>query len=908
MHSKKIILSIAALFASLISANPLQAAEAVLASDGSLSLGNPELRLAPIIHAFNWDTRTANPHSIGKTIDGFAIQIDEDNTLYGHLVARESENGGVHADYTFKSEASCPVDAVCLAADLPASEIGGGTWTADSQSGTVPVAMLEKVHLFTGNVSRFTLKGPAGKPFFLELTFATPTSVLLQDSRKWGGSSFTLRLSPAYDGRLSKGQTFSLSFTAKGPEPLKIVDDKPVTISTLGGDWIPVKQELEIKPGSALDFSELVPWHKPAGKFGRVIAKGSHFEFEKMPDVSQRFYGVNLCFTANYLSADETSRLASRFRRIGYNTVRIHHFDNALVEGTPDKTTQFNPQSIDQLDQLIAAFVTNGIYVTTDLVVSRSVPWRSIGIDRDGSVPMDEFKLRCAIDPAAMKNWKDFTRLLLTHVNPYTGRRYADEPALAWISLVNEGNLGNYLSAQREIPAYTTRWKEWLTKRRATDPHYLSIPETIPSSLYDITPHSSAYSQFLSELEANMAREMKTFVQNDLHCRALITNGNGWTQKVTDQITRDEVYDYVDDHFYIDHPQFLQKPWSLPSRCPNTNPFKGASQGMIASAFSRIADKPFTVSEYNFSGPGRYRGVGGLSTGAIAALQDWSVLWRFAFSHNRNNLFEAAPIGYFDIGTDPLMLASERASLCLFLRGDVAPLQKTLTLVIPRDAGSVLYSNGVPNVCPSWLETAWSTKVQTTVGREPASSTWRLPFPLAYTPEGASQARNFVAREPFGGGGIRVDDSRGTFIMDTPRTAGGFTEGGIVDAGFLKFDVQDVPATLWVSSLDGKPGRISSRLLLTHLTDVQNTGTSYGEKARRTLLAWGQLPHLAQRGHALVALALDKPEQITVYSLSASGERLTKIKTSVKNGALCFTADTGLNPNAATLLYELVRE
>ena len=59
---------------------------------------------------------------------------------------------------------------------------------------------------------------------------------------------------------------------------------------------------------------------------------------------------------------------------------------------------------------------------------------------------------------------------------------------------------------------------------------------------------------------------------------------------------------------------------------------------------------------------------------------------------------------------------------------------------------------------------------------------------------------------------------------------------------------------------------------------------------------------------ALVALALDKPEQITVDSLSASGVRLTKIKSSVKNGALCFTADTGLNPDAATLLYELVRE
>ena len=33
-----------------------------------------------------------------------------------------------------------------------------------------------------------------------------------------------------------------------------------------------------------------------------------------------------------------------------------------------------------------------------------------------------------------------FARALLTHTSPYTHRRYADEPALAWLSLINEGN------------------------------------------------------------------------------------------------------------------------------------------------------------------------------------------------------------------------------------------------------------------------------------------------------------------------------------------------------------------------------------------------------------------------------------------------------------------------------------
>ena len=30
-------------------------------------------------------------------------------------------------------------------------------------------------------------------------------------------------------------------------------------------------------------------------------------------------------------------------------------------------------------------------------------------------------------------------------------------------------------------------------------------------------------------------------------------------------------YDYVDDHFYVDHPHFLEQDWRLPSRCPTVN-------------------------------------------------------------------------------------------------------------------------------------------------------------------------------------------------------------------------------------------------------------------------------------------------------------------------------------------------
>ena len=51
----------------------------------------------------------------------------------------------------------------------------------------------------------------------------------------------------------------------------------------------------------------------PAGKHGRVIVNAEgRFAFADSPKVARRFYGVNLCFGAHYLSKEEADRLADR--------------------------------------------------------------------------------------------------------------------------------------------------------------------------------------------------------------------------------------------------------------------------------------------------------------------------------------------------------------------------------------------------------------------------------------------------------------------------------------------------------------------------------------------------------------------------------------------------------------------
>jgi hypothetical protein len=439
----------------------------------------------------------------------------------------------------------------------------------------------------------------------------------------------------------------------------------------------------------------------PAGKHGWLRNTGGHFEFENLPGRPKRFYGVNLCFTANYPDHALADILVRRFRRFGYNALRLHHHDAPAVSGSADSTT-LNAGNMDKLDYLVAAAIREGLYITTDLYVSRghAIKWRNIGVDRDGFVDIQLFKVLCAVYDPAFENWATFARNFLSHENKYTGRRYIDEPAMPLISLVNEGGVFmGWSRGVRDDPRVVASWRKWLEAKRAADPSFASgmDGETLPKSYWDMSVRP-VLEQWAGDIEAKMVARMKSYLRS-LGCKALLTNDNCGPH-YTARNGMDGDYDYIDDHFYVDHPSFPEKSWSLPSGCPNVNPLLGKKSVMpVEHDFPRVAGKPFTITEWNFSGPGRYRGVGGILTGATAAMKDWDGLWRFAYSHSRDALgdTDVRSPGYFDLSSDPLALASDRASVCLFLRGDMAPgagdclkmdrARGSFTIVTPRTVG-----------------------------------------------------------------------------------------------------------------------------------------------------------------------------------------------------------------------------
>ena len=966
---------------------------------------------------------TGNAPAANSAVRTFKLTTSTGASILGEATF-SGDKGVLSSAFQFTPEVDNVIFSLHVSANFAAPTLIGQKWAADDKSGDFP-EIYKDAHLFNGEVK--TLKLTLAKAGEMTLTFNAPTAVLIQDNRQWG-PNFEIRIGPQTgpDGlKLKKGEPIKFGYTLAAIQKINLEFDVPGVIAA-GAEWIPLKVDLNIEPDSALDFSKMGFNDTPAGKAGRVIARpDGQFAFEKEPGRIRRFYGVNLCFGANYMSHEQADILADRLMRLGYNAVRIHHYEGELSDKQPSSLA-FNAEKLDQLDYLLAAFGKRGLYITTDLFVSRPVKNEELGLKSPGNVEMDTFKILVPVHAAAWENWKSFSKALLDHVNPYTKLRYAEDPALAWIAMINEGLYGNFLDRERKIPEWNAAWNKWLAKQYPNrdalaaawktelkpEEDFIKSTVAMPDNIYNSTARTRDCCAFYSTLERETVERMTKFLHEDLGCKALITNGSAWTNHLSDQVER-TAFDYVDDHFYIDHPNFLQRQWSLPSRCPNTNPIESGAPGGRSCCFTRLYGKPFTITEYNYAAPGRFRGVGGILTGALGAIQGWGGIWRFAYSHSRDGLFKPERLDYFNMASDPLGQAAERASICLFLRGDMKPAAHSVA--IDMTINEALSAKPMPHLSPAWNWIGWITQVGTEVVRDfqfevdakgdihvgeqmiqAKDIAVELPkvlkghervfmkFDRSLKPESLSpifaitnaagiknltmtggklpvEAHNLVlpmgevsktaynravagtegvnpytassdkimlllklrgvisennptdpARNYFKSetGEITIDGPHGILLLDTPRTAGGYAPAGQIITSQdrrIIVSVADSDATVWASSLDGEPLATSNHILVTHLTDLQNTDIKYQEKARQTLLDWGKLPHLVRNGKANIRLRITTANNLKVYALSTSGKRIGEVKSTVSNGGLEFTANVaeGAEENGARMLYEV---
>lgn len=126
--------------------------------------------------------------------------------------------------------------------------------------------------------------------------------------------------------------------------------------------------------GGAADFSWL---NRALTPEDRITVRDGRFVTLRGDRV--RFFGVNLCFGANFPVEEDAPRIARRLRRLGANLVRLHHLDSQPdPEANPGRANStltsgrypaFNPVAMARLRALLAAFREEGIYVNLNIHV-----------------------------------------------------------------------------------------------------------------------------------------------------------------------------------------------------------------------------------------------------------------------------------------------------------------------------------------------------------------------------------------------------------------------------------------------------------------------------------------------------------------------------------------------------------
>jgi len=225
---------------------------------------------------------------------------------------------------------------------------------------------------------------------------------------------------------------------------------------------------LDVPEGGPLDLSWMN--NEPAGFHGFVRVRNGHFVDGKGRRL--RLYGTNLTGDSALPPEEVAPRLAKRLAQLGFNCVRLHYLDRNY-EGIWDdpNTGSLSAKQLARLDRFVAECAQRGIYINLNLHVARYYP------DQPQAAGSDTFKMGKTLDrwyPPYIEMLKDYCRRLLDRVNPHTGHRYAEEPAIACLEINNENSLiGDYRSDYSGLPEpflseFKKLWTAWLKKRYQT--------------------------------------------------------------------------------------------------------------------------------------------------------------------------------------------------------------------------------------------------------------------------------------------------------------------------------------------------------------------------------------------------------------------------------------------------------
>ena len=551
-----------------------------------------------------------------------------------------------------------------------------------------------------------------------------------------------------------------------------------------------------------IDFPSLIP--RPAGKGGFISAKGS--ELVDGEGRAVRFWGANMSFGVLGMEKEEITCLAERYSRLGMNIVRLHHLDNGwsrplvnLFDKTRDDTQALDPKMLDKLDLFVSECKRRGVYIYLDLLGSRK--FKRGDEVRDWEKLDFGAKLASQFNRRLIELQKKYASQLFAHVNPYTGLRYSDEPAIVMAEIINESNMF-MAHVHQKLPESYRAELEGLFKSHCERRGMGKFDGGVQALL---ARNDRTVLEFLLEVQDSYHREMYDYLRNEVGAHCLIT-GSNYFGPVADVISNARL-DFIDRHAYWDHPDGGFTPECVFTNKSMIRELDGKKSIITELARYRVSKKPMVVSEWNFCWPNEYITEGPLLMAAYSCFQDWNGMMLFTME-DADWSGDMAKGGCFNTGGKPHFLAAFAAAAVTFHRRDIVPgplLQGRLdlanlgefsgkaisnTAIISHRFENVLCGNDIPHG------------------------------------DIKSVASGMVAA---GDGQLRWE-KRGMFMVTTPSTqaaAGFFGENRVVELPDVKVEVRNDFAQIIVVSLDDKPIAASNRILISATARAEDEGQVY---------------------------------------------------------------------------------
>ena len=637
--------------------------------------------------AWGWRPFSARVHATGDDLTVAADLVANKaagQILHVTLTARQAGPSGVSFQYYLNADKDVPL-TMFVSSLTTGKDFQDGEATVLQSDGTEKKLPLS----FKG----LNGTGPASKITFNSRSLGTysvaidPPIALMTDGQA--------RVLLAGDHFAAGTKTVTLTYTF--PQPIRLAardeDLAQFTKPMAGPDWFPFGPSQDLGP-SALGFEDWLD--KPAGKHGGVRLVGDHFQFEDGAPV--KFWGTNLAFKGAAPPKTEAEFTAARFAKWGVNAVRLHKFTGSGWSGIgdPRDCTKMDPAGLDKLDYFAAQLAKNGVYYGWSHTYRLQVKPGN----RDQLLAYDEIQKNLGGDTYGLINFApDVQDLLiqsvvnlLQHPNPYTGKTYAQDPALCYIEAQNEDDIFFFTSTVLDkCPTYKkavmTQFSTWLGEKYGTTDALktawggaLNGGETLeaknigiqtnPWNFGDGLPTAGGARQrmldnaaFFHELQNRFYGKFAKAVRDAGYQGPLV--GSPWFTAsglpLYYNLKSDAMAGYVDRHDY-----FGGKLWDTMLTAPGS--------GTLSMGLQQVAGRPFGLSEWIHVYPSLYSAEGPAILAAYGfGLQGWDASYEFqsqAGTKPFRGSVGAPPFGVWEADT-PAQIGQFPVLARMIARGDV---------------------------------------------------------------------------------------------------------------------------------------------------------------------------------------------------------------------------------------------